>query len=46
MSIAIDSETEIDGEEYDLEFDEHHTVDDEMVTSTCTDTGDPCWTCD
>ena len=47
MSITID--TEIEGEVYDQEFDENHTIDDEMVASTCTYTGTTtggCLTCE
>ena len=46
MSITIDAE--IEGEVYDQEFEENHTVGDEMVSSTCTDywSGTACVTCD
>lgn len=45
MSVAIDTESDMDKATYDAQFDDNHTVNEHKV-STCTYTGSPCITCE
>lgn len=47
MSVAIDTESGVDKDTYDKEFDETHTVHGQNVSScTCYPSGGGCITCD